>query len=327
MSHHAFDQRRRALRSTLLPSRCGKSGSASHSSVGSRHRVQAWRGKVLEQQAFRNGRSGRHALGRGAAKPLRAKQIASRRSRSTPPQITGHAQGRHEAVSNHSPWQSQDILQRTRRILAAVRFQNSHSHRLLRVFFLEIRFSRFSSSRSACNPNAPRVDPGRAVVVVSPGMIPSIRSLTPGSGTAFKIVADATNFAGAHFVRLHKSDSMTADARELAATFDLEKTDAGIYANPYPPIVRYERPNRSSDCRTASYFLTRYDDLVAAIQEHKAYSSDKEEGVSRRNTAPACSTNTTPRASVHDPGSVASARPVGIARLGPPPRTLALRDS
>ena len=69
---------------------------------------------------------------------------------------------------------------------------------------------------------------------------------------------------------------MNLDARELAATFDLEKLTPEFYADPYPtyralrevePVKRL--PNGSV------YFLTRYDDLVAAYKNTKTFSSDK----------------------------------------------------
>ncbi|MGY3491757.1 cytochrome P450 [Bradyrhizobium sp. USDA 4502] len=44
---------------------------------------------------------------------------------------------------------------------------------------------------------------------------------------------------------------------------------------PTRPIARCARARRSSGCRTACYFLTRYDDLIAAYKNTKAFSSDK----------------------------------------------------
>jgi hypothetical protein len=60
-------------------------------------------GEVLEQQPFRNGRGRRHALGRGAGKAVTGKASLGGAQNQLPPQVTGHAQGRHGGVSNHSP--------------------------------------------------------------------------------------------------------------------------------------------------------------------------------------------------------------------------------
>ena len=68
---------------------------------------------------------------------------------------------------------------------------------------------------------------------------------------------------------------MTADARELAATFDLEKLTPEFYANPYPTYRALRETEPVKRLPNGSYFLTRYDDLVAAYKNTKAYSSDK----------------------------------------------------
>jgi cytochrome P450 len=68
---------------------------------------------------------------------------------------------------------------------------------------------------------------------------------------------------------------MNLDARELSATFDIEKLTPEFYANPYPTyraLRQYEPVKRMPN---GSYFLTRYDDLVAAYKNTKAFSSDK----------------------------------------------------
>src|ERR1700731_3756917 len=68
---------------------------------------------------------------------------------------------------------------------------------------------------------------------------------------------------------------MNTDARELAADFDIEKLTAEFYADPYPSDRG--RPAREPVRRmpNGSYFLTRYDDLLTAYKNTKAYSSDK----------------------------------------------------
>src|SRR5690348_14429125 len=74
---------------------------------------------------------------------------------------------------------------------------------------------------------------------------------------------------------------MTANARELAASFDLEKLTPEFYANPYPTYRALRENAPVKRMPNGSYFLTRYDDLVAAYKNTKAFSSDK-----RREFAP-----------------------------------------
>jgi hypothetical protein len=68
---------------------------------------------------------------------------------------------------------------------------------------------------------------------------------------------------------------MNLNARELADGFDLEKLTPEFYANPYPTYraLRENEPVKLMPNR--SYFLTRYDDLVAAYKSTKVFSSDK----------------------------------------------------
>jgi cytochrome P450 len=68
---------------------------------------------------------------------------------------------------------------------------------------------------------------------------------------------------------------MTANARELAASFDLEKLTPEFYANPYPTYRALRENEPVKRMPNGSYFLTRYDDLVAAYKNTKAFSSDK----------------------------------------------------
>ena len=68
---------------------------------------------------------------------------------------------------------------------------------------------------------------------------------------------------------------MTANARELARSFDLEKLTPEFYADPYP-IYRALREHEPIKLMpNGSYFLTRYDDLVSAYKNTKLFSSDK----------------------------------------------------
>ena len=66
---------------------------------------------------------------------------------------------------------------------------------------------------------------------------------------------------------------MSAD--QIAAEFDLTAPPAAFYANPYPyyHALREHAPvKRTND---GSWFLTRYDDVVAVYRDSKAFSSDK----------------------------------------------------
>src|SRR6202012_1346186 len=68
---------------------------------------------------------------------------------------------------------------------------------------------------------------------------------------------------------------MNMDSRELAAHFDLQKLTPEFYADPYPTyraLRQYEPVKRMPN---GSWFLTRYDDLVAAYKNTKLFSSDK----------------------------------------------------
>jgi cytochrome P450 len=68
---------------------------------------------------------------------------------------------------------------------------------------------------------------------------------------------------------------MALDARELADTFDLERLPGEFYANPYPTYRALREHAPVKRLPNGSYFLTRYDDLVAAYKNTRAFSSDK----------------------------------------------------
>src|SRR5215218_5199891 len=69
--------------------------------------------------------------------------------------------------------------------------------------------------------------------------------------------------------------AMNRDARELSADFDLEKLTPEFYANPYPTYRALRENEPVKRMRNGSWFLTRYDDLVAAYKSTKVFSSDK----------------------------------------------------
>ena len=66
-----------------------------------------------------------------------------------------------------------------------------------------------------------------------------------------------------------------ANARELAAGFDLEKLTPEFYADPYPTYRALRENEPVKRMPNGSYFLTRYDDLVSAYKSTRAFSSDK----------------------------------------------------
>jgi cytochrome P450 len=68
---------------------------------------------------------------------------------------------------------------------------------------------------------------------------------------------------------------MNLHARELADGFDLEHLTPEFYANPYPTYRALRESEPVKRMRNGSYFLTRYDDLVTAYKNTRAYSSDK----------------------------------------------------
>ncbi len=76
-------------------------------------------------------------------------------------------------------------------------------------------------------------------------------------------------------VFLREYGSMNANARELAAHFDIEKLTAEFYADPYPTYRALREHEPVKRMPNGSYFLTRYDDLLTAYKNTKAFSSDK----------------------------------------------------
>jgi hypothetical protein len=68
---------------------------------------------------------------------------------------------------------------------------------------------------------------------------------------------------------------MNANARELAADFDLEKLTPQFYADPYPTYRALRQYQPVKRMPNGSWFLTRYDDLVFAYKNTNVFSSDK----------------------------------------------------
>jgi len=68
---------------------------------------------------------------------------------------------------------------------------------------------------------------------------------------------------------------MNGNARALAQSFDLERLTPEFYLNPYPTYRALRENEPIKRMPNGSYFLTRYDDLVTAYKNTKAFSSDK----------------------------------------------------
>ncbi|MET3341351.1 cytochrome P450 [Bradyrhizobium japonicum] len=68
---------------------------------------------------------------------------------------------------------------------------------------------------------------------------------------------------------------MNADAKELAASFDLEKLTPEFYDNPYPTYRALRENEPVKRLPNGTVFLTRYDDLVTTYKNTKSFSSDK----------------------------------------------------
>ncbi len=68
---------------------------------------------------------------------------------------------------------------------------------------------------------------------------------------------------------------MARNGRELAANFDLERLTPEFYADPYPTYRALREHEPVKRLPNGALFLTRYDDLVAAYKNTKAFSSDK----------------------------------------------------
>lgn len=68
---------------------------------------------------------------------------------------------------------------------------------------------------------------------------------------------------------------LDANAKDIAAQFDLEHLPRDFYDNPFPYYQALRQHEPVKRMRNGSYFLTRYDDLVAVYKNQKSFSSDK----------------------------------------------------
>ena len=67
---------------------------------------------------------------------------------------------------------------------------------------------------------------------------------------------------------------MNANARQLAADFDIEKLTAEFYADPYPTYRALREHAPVKRMPNGSYFLARYDDLLTAYKNTRLFSSE-----------------------------------------------------
>jgi len=68
---------------------------------------------------------------------------------------------------------------------------------------------------------------------------------------------------------------MNADARQLAANFNLERLSPEFYDDPYPTYRALRENEPVKRLPNGTVFLTRYDDLVTTYKNTKSFSSDK----------------------------------------------------
>src|SRR6266704_4611334 len=71
------------------------------------------------------------------------------------------------------------------------------------------------------------------------------------------------------------SPETPASLRAAALAFDLRKLDRRFLEDPYPTYRALREHNPVHRMPDGSYFLTRYDDLVAVYHDAKTWSSDK----------------------------------------------------
>ncbi len=64
-------------------------------------------------------------------------------------------------------------------------------------------------------------------------------------------------------------------AHELAESFDLNRLERAFLDDPYPTYRALREHDPVHRMANGSYFLTRYDDLIAIYRDAKTWSSDK----------------------------------------------------
>jgi cytochrome P450 len=110
---------------------------------------------------------------------------------------------------------------------------------------------------------------------------------------------------------------MNANARELAAGFDLEKLTAGFYADPYPTYRALREHEPVKRLPNGAWFLTRYDDLIGAYKNTKLFSSDKKKEFLPKYGASALYEHHTTSLVFNDPPAHTRARRLIMGALSP----------
>ena len=65
------------------------------------------------------------------------------------------------------------------------------------------------------------------------------------------------------------------DQRAIANSFELSRLPAGFHDNPFPVYHALREHAPVKPMADGSYFLTRYDDLIAVYKDTRTFSSDK----------------------------------------------------
>jgi len=116
---------------------------------------------------------------------------------------------------------------------------------------------------------------------------------------------------------------MNANARKLAQSFDLEKLTPEFYLNPYPTYRALREIEPIKRMPNGSYFLTRYDDLVTAYKNTKAFSSDKKKEFAPKYGASLLYEHHTTSLVFNDPPIHTRVRRLIIGALSQSPRAIA----
>jgi cytochrome P450 len=110
---------------------------------------------------------------------------------------------------------------------------------------------------------------------------------------------------------------MNAQARELAASFDLERLTGEFYENPYPTYRALRENEPMKRLPNGTVFLTRYDDLVTVYKNTKAFSSDKKKEFSPKYGASLLYEHHTTSLVFNDPPSHTRVRRLIMGALSP----------
>src|ERR1700743_396484 len=110
---------------------------------------------------------------------------------------------------------------------------------------------------------------------------------------------------------------MTRTGRELAADFDLERLTPEFYADPYPTYRALRENAPLKRLPNGALFLTRYDDLVTAYKNTRAFSSDKKKEFAPKYGNPLLYEHHTPSLVFNDPPIHTRVRRLIMGALSP----------